>query len=358
MTEIEVDIQHWLTKKLQPEEVGDLVRQAMIKALKGKKSKVLNIGFSFFLSSGQQNLLFQFVFENLWTQPEKWPWAHLMEAILNAPAHIRNQVLPWMLLGSKECLMVSDFAKTRASINPSELGSLASDFLKHMPAWKAERFRKRSEQREKTKQEMMDLIVTFRIQQLYDPERKLLRRLELMYPRDSEVKLLVGEHKKRYAFEILERRLRSHRPSLENPSLAFNPEDETWVKSIAQAHLELGRKSQNLKDDLIVSALMLDLPEVAYDLISQLGPPGEQNWLTLEVLLAVGRHAELLSALDAIELAKASEPETFFATAYFRAQAYYGLGQKEKAIEIMEGLLTSRPDYRSGHTLLNLWRSP
>ncbi|HRO68156.1 MAG TPA: hypothetical protein PL182_11375, partial [Pseudobdellovibrionaceae bacterium] len=68
------------------------------------------------------------------------------------------------------------------------------------------------------------------------------------------------------------------------------------------------------------------------------------------------RLVELLHELARVELLQSEDSETFFATAYLRAQALWGLGQKHAAIEVMESLLASRPQYRSGLSLLSLWR--
>src|SRR5690606_30020977 len=96
--------------------------------------------------------------------------------------------------------------------------------------------------------------------------------------------------------------------------------------------------------------------ETALEIID-LAPIEEEAlaWLRLEALLGCRRFIELLTELTNMEMALSHEPETFFATAYLRAQAFWGLGQKHNAIEVLEGLLASRPHYRAASSLLTLW---
>lgn len=350
LAKLESDIQNWLKKSLSLDQISDLVLKAMLKDHKANKTTSFSSGFTFLLRSGHQRQLFSFVFEHLWADPNLWPWAHMLEAILTTDSEAQFKAIPWLVTGATEFKKTSEFAKNHAHHEALEpLG---------ISRWRAERLTQRKDEINKNKKKLLDHFFTFRSQQLYEPEKKLLHRLELMFPSDPEIRALILEHKKRYALDILQLRLRTKREPLEVLSQSLGEEDQEWVRAAKESHLKLGRDNPDLKKDLLVSALLLDLPNTAYELLEQIPATEDLTWLALEVLLAAGRYAELLDALGPVEVEKSSEAETFFATAYFRAQALYGLGQKQKAIEVMEGLIASRPDYRSADTLLNLWRTP
>lgn len=350
LANLESDIQHWLKKSLSLDQISDLVCKAMLKDLKAKKTTSFSSGFTFLLRSGHKNQLFNFVFEHLWTDPTQWPWAHLLEAVLTSDPEVQFKAMPWLVTGAAEFKKTSELAKNH--VHHETLEPLG------ISRWRAERMNQRKEEINKNKKKLLDHFFTFRSQQLYEPEKKLLYRLELMFPSDPEIRALLLEHKKRYALDILQLRLRAKRDPLETLSQNLSEEDQEWVQAAKDAHLKIGTDNPELKKDLLVSALLLDLPGTAYELLDQIPAREDLTWLVLEVLLAAGRYAELLDALGPIEVEKSSEAETFFATAYFRAQALYGLGQKQKAIEVMEGLVASRPDYRSANTLLTFWRTP
>lgn len=322
----------------------------MLKDLKAKRTTSLATGYTFLLRSEQKNKLFTFVFENLWNTPAEWPWAHLLEALMTADPDTQFKTVPWLVAGAKEFHKLTELAKNHGHHEALESYGIA--------LWRAQRLNQKQEEISQNRKKLLNHFFTFQSQQLYEPEKKLLTRLEVMFPSDPEIKTLSLEHKKRYALEILQHRLHSKREPLESLSQHQGEEDLEWVQAVTRDHLTLGTKNPKLKKDLIVSALLLDLPEMAYELVQQVPTTEDLTWLILEVLLAARRYAELLDALESVELKKSADAETFFATAYFRAQAYQGLGQKQKAIEVMEGLIASRPDYRSADTLLNLWRTP
>jgi hypothetical protein len=47
--------------------------------------------------------------------------------------------------------------------------------------------------------------------------------------------------------------------------------------------------------------------------------------------------------------------ETLLWITYYRAQCYYGLGQIETALAVMEGVLAVKPNFRMASTLHSLW---
>jgi hypothetical protein len=107
--------------------------------------------------------------------------------------------------------------------------------------------------------------------------------------------------------------------------------------------------------DFAVAAYMLESFEDALSLLSFSEETESLIWFRMEVLLKCRRFVELLTDLAKIEILFAHDPETFFATAYLRAQAMWGLGQKHTAIEVLEGLLAARPHYRAASALLSIW---
>jgi hypothetical protein len=117
--------------------------------------------------------------------------------------------------------------------------------------------------------------------------------------------------------------------------------------------------------DFAVSQLMWDNEDGAIHLLDQVLERLKKNhsketvptdWLRAEILLRGRKFVSLLDHLTWLETAYADDPETVFSVQYLRAQALWGLNQKFVAIEIIEGLLQARPDYRTAHALLDQWK--
>ncbi len=207
--------------------------------------------------------------------------------------------------------------------------------------------------------EIRDLLFeelrTWKSQRLREQEIKVLKRLKTKFPSDPDIQSEIEKFKQSQAIETLGSRLRSKRNDKVR-GLQFKEElvqiSEEWEKLILD-YVELHPESTY---DLTIACCFMEDWVTALKLANKAESCAQRDWLELEILLKLGRYIDVLQALHEIELRWAHEGETFFATAYIRAQALYGLGQREKALEILESLLASRPLYRQGVELLHMWR--
>lgn len=205
------------------------------------------------------------------------------------------------------------------------------------------------------KKNYLDQLVTLRTQQLYEQEKNLLGFLQNLYPGDEEVLKELSEHKQRYALEILARRTPLARSyTIEESPLP--PDQRQALEEILKAMKAEVQSAPELAYDFAIAAWMLDAYPEALELLDLAPESDGKNWFRLELLLLNRLFLELLQDLARVELYYAAEPDTFFATAYLRAQAMWGLGQRHIAIEVLESLLSAQPHYRAGSSLLAIWR--
>lgn len=198
-------------------------------------------------------------------------------------------------------------------------------------------------------------MVTLRTQQLYEQEKILLQRLQKLYPGDFEILREAGEHKQRHALEILQKRVPKGRQLKEEDFIEADPELDKALTGLLASLREHAERDPAMALDFAIAAFMFESYEAALDILNF----SEQNtstlWFRLEVLLRCRRFVQVLNELSKVELAYAHDPETFFSTAYIRAQALWGLGQKHTALEVLESLLSSRPHYRAASALHSIW---
>ncbi|MEN0060160.1 MAG: hypothetical protein AAGB31_15080, partial [Bdellovibrio sp.] len=232
------------------------------------------------------------------------------------------------------------------------------NILPTLVEWKMERQTKIQDEYLRNKKVLLDQLITLRTQQLYEQEKNLLQRLQKLYPHDSEILLEAGEHRQRHALEILQRHSPKSSSRLFEDLDPRDPEVEKALAVVLQSLHEQASRYPDMCFDFAVAAFMLEAYEEALSLLSQSEVTSALLWFRLEILLQCRRFVELLSELAQVEVLFAEEPETFFATAYLRAQALWGLGQKHTAMEVLEGLLAARPHYRAASTLMSLWRGP
>jgi hypothetical protein len=207
--------------------------------------------------------------------------------------------------------------------------------------------------------EVRDLLFeelrTWKSQQLREQEMKILTRLKKKFPNDPDILRELEKFKQNQAVEKLGIRLRKKR-SQKIREIQFKEEITQVPIEWENALLEYAKKNPRDSYDLAIACCFMEDWVTALKLNNIAESNVQRDWLELEILLKLNRFIDVLQALYVIEMRWSHDGETFFATAYIRAQALYGLGQKTKALEVLESLLASRPLYRQGAELLHIWR--
>lgn len=300
----------------------------------------------FLLRGGFYKELIEFVLRKWQDKSFPIPWPYFLEAIALSRTEVSADLGAALLKGLDETKARTEASRSRA----------LDGIIPGMKAERADRRLQTLKNYRRQKEVLLEELMTLRTQQLYEHERRVLEKLGKMFPGDPDVEKELRNHKDRYALEILARHSRFQK-HLRTDSFERDPLVEKIKPAMAQLLTEAAVDHRALAADFAVAAATLDLWETALNILALAEDTTSTRWLRLELLLAAGRHVELLQDLSSVEMQEAGDHETFFATAYLRAQAMWGLGQKESAIEIMEALLASVPQYRSGVSLLTLWRA-
>ncbi|MDG0816090.1 hypothetical protein [Bdellovibrio svalbardensis] len=302
--------------------------------------------FARFLNfSGKHQKLVEFILSHLENESFPIPWPYFLEALGHATLDLDEKTVKALLEGIIESGAEAEAARSQA-LNKYEplLGE-----------WRSNRKYKIHKDYLKNKKILLDMLITLRTQQLYEQEKHLLQRLQKLYPDDSDIQRETREHKQRYALEILSRRSPKAREANTDDLEQKDPETEEALRALLSSLLEHAEQDPEMAFDFAIVAFMLESYEAALEILEFSEQTESYLWLRLEILLKCRRFVELLTEVAQVEMLLSHEPETFFATAYLRAQALWGLGQKHTAIEVMEGLLASRPHYRAASALLNIW---
>jgi hypothetical protein len=202
-----------------------------------------------------------------------------------------------------------------------------------------------------------------RLYQLTEQEEQTLLQLVKLFPQDTEVKLLHQAHLEKKADEILIRARvpvagrRYTKKVIEAP----NPETEQFIEKMEKNLLELAEKLQSESPDQIYNltllALQLNLYDLSLQLVEMAPKTFASEWLKAEILFESERFLDLLKHIEMIEATMATTPEATYGALYLKAQAYYGLGQKEMAISLLETLSSKVTSYRSTEALIHEWKN-
>nr|WP_295899962.1 hypothetical protein [uncultured Bdellovibrio sp.] len=344
-TYIELEIQNLLNEIDDLDQVGERLIQHLEASPDHFTQDNIYSLCRFLLKSKYPIKLVNFVLRYVENEHFPIPWPYFLEALGMIGAELDEKTLKALIEGIEEDNAESEAARSQAlNKNIEQLGE-----------WRSNRKYKIHKDYLNNKKLLLEQLITLRTQQLYEQEKNLLARLQKLYPGDSEIRKEVNEHKQRYALEILQRRSPKARTINTEEFAPKDPEVEKALEALMQSLLEHAEQNPEMSFDFAVAAFMLESYETALELLSFSEETTSLLWFRLEVLLKCRRFIELLNELARIEVLLAHEPETFFATAYLRAQALWGLGQKHTAIEVMEGLMASRPHYRAASALISIW---
>lgn len=203
---------------------------------------------------------------------------------------------------------------------------------------------------------LFEELQTWKSQRLREQELKVLARLKKKFPQDLDIENEQKVFKENQALEKMQSRVRDQRKHVK--SLNLPDEKSELPAGLRHSMQTVGEQHVSEFYNLAIFCCFVEDWEWALKMVHQAEPTQSRDWLEVEIGLKLHRYVDVLQGVTAIEHRWAQEPETFFGTSYIKAQAYYGLGKKEKALEILETLLATRPQFRQANELIQLWRNP
>lgn len=330
--------------ELSQEAVADLVVD-FIDSAESLSPDEVHSAFYFLLRAGAYPQFFQMVIKAFKYDKFAIPWDLLIEVLNLSSAPVDQKFLKAIISGI-----------TQENAGPDASRSQRFDrYHQEFKTWRQERATVVNTSIENQKLKLMDQLDYFRSQRLYEQEKRLLAKLFNMYPDDQAIQKLYKAHRERYADEILSKTSR-HKSRTSKINL-IDPEDKIFGKELSDSLKKEALNSPEMAYELAISAFIHEEFESGLEILKNAPQSSEAQWLRLEMMLGAKRFLEIINILPNIENAYSDDSETFFATAYYRALSLWGLGQKDLAIEVMESLLESRPNYRSGLSLLSQWKS-
>ncbi|MNK19545.1 hypothetical protein D3C87_377670 [compost metagenome] len=344
-TYVELEIQSLLNHTESLDQVAEQLISGLENSPENFTAENIQALARFLLQSGLYLPLTEFILRHLDDESFPIPWPYFLEALALSSPEIDSRTARSLLEGIEETESQEEASRSQALDQQEPL----------VGEWRRDRIYKIHKTYRSNKKNLLDQLITLRTQQLYEKEKSLLARLQKLYPNDQDILKEVGDHKQRYALEILARRSPSAHAVPIQDLMAKDEEADQALEVLQEAFFEAAVNNPDMAKDFAVASFMIEGYEAALAIIDLVEQDESMVWLRLEVLLHCRRFIELLNELSHVEVALAHEPETFFATAYLRAQAYWGLGQKHTAIEVMEGLVASRPHYRAASSLLSIW---
>ncbi|MCB0384351.1 MAG: hypothetical protein KDD43_03085 [Bdellovibrionales bacterium] len=192
---------------------------------------------------------------------------------------------------------------------------------------------------------------------MIEEEEKVLALLLRMFPEDSEIQAHHLEFQERWARNVLasQRQGNIDIESLLKGAIKWTKKEEELLALWLEEATKISQNNPQLAYSLCLFFYFIEAYPQAFTILQMAPNTPQRDWLTLELLIECRRFVECLAAVDQVEVAYSDDPETTFSAAYIRARALHGLGQDSQALEILQGIVNVRPNYRSAKTLIHEW---
>jgi tetratricopeptide (TPR) repeat protein len=309
----------------------------------------------FLLSAGRIDLLFKFYLKGLRKNSlGAFPWGHFAEAVKKMEVELPDLVISLIEMGLEaQPDEASAFKSPSVVAAIPKLNNRIQDLRKNYELEKLQ-----------LKSKLMTQLNHNRLYQQSEQEEQTLHQLIKIFPTDIDVKLLHQAHLEKKADEIL---ARVKRPMGLPPTGARrlfeddHPEAQEFTGELKRVLYLLSDKLQTEAPDqiynLAVLAMQFELYDISLELIDAAPRTTASEWLKAEMLFESGRYLELLKHIENIETHANQTAEATYGGIYLKAQAYFGLGQRDIAIRLLESLSDKAPNYRSTQALLHEWKT-
>lgn len=215
---------------------------------------------------------------------------------------------------------------------------------------------KRVEEQKQFKENLIEKFWFLRNQRMTEQAGRVLRRMIELFPEDKELQKIKHDFDEQWARDVLA----THMATLSNEKLdrthtAPSGADTEMLNCFLKEGEKLAVQSRELAADLAVAFWFMEDANRALEILAW-APPGVSNdWMRAEMLVAGRRFVEALELLNQLEVKYIEIPETTFGVSYLRAQCLHHLGQHASALEILQGIVRVRPNYRSANALILEW---
>ncbi len=283
------------------------------------------------------------------------PWPQLAMAISEGLDDDKEKFLRALVKGAKERKAIETLSQIK------ELDSFCDDLIDIRQRQEEDRYL----QYKSKKQLLREELDIARTQQILEQEEAILKKWARLFPKDTENSKEDVIYKERWARKILGEKVHSAKwKQIERDSSTQTETDIEMAKSLfiqMKEQLNKEKHKAHLTSQILNFAIMLqqmDDSQMALKLLEEFMPNHDLKtnhsyyWLLLELYLDCHREIDALAHLEKIEEKYSENPDTMFAISYGRARAMEGIGQKEKAISILRGIVKLRPHYRNAQALL------
>ena len=298
----------------------------------------------FMYQSGLYQLLIQTAISRL-KKKEVVPWAFIIEILASQKMNIPKEKRAFFIEGIIAQDQISSILTSHSwdKTHP-ELVNMKMEVIEQINRDKNHTFIK-----------LMEDLEFIQAQGILKKEEEILKKLKEIDPENPDINEKWLQFREKWGRNIIYQK-KTHSLTKHRISSLPSEKEKKQIEKIAKSVKTILKKTPEKSYDMAVLFSFVGYPYLAIQILKDHMDNVSSEWLYLDLLLQSKLYLDCLSFLDIMEVKYSDDPETTFALIYLRAKAYYGLGKKKKAKDILSDLLKVRPNYRLTHYLLNQWK--
>ncbi len=300
--------------------------------------------FNFGLNAGlYQQLLANFV--ETFHEKTPVPWGQYMTLLNSLSITPNKEVIESVIKGARRQ-------------NNLELLSIVTSwdrYDKRFYEFRCKIEKQRQDEHQNKKQVMIEKIEFYRSQRMMDEEKRALKVLLKMFPNDKTIQEEHEKFQRQWAREVIAQNSRDMSEARIIDQKKPDKEELLIVKCITDEMMKILSRDNKHAYNFAIALKVLAHPIPALKILALADDAWEVEWLKVELFIDSGHFIDCLNAVHDLEVCYAHDPETTFAATYARAKALNGLGQSGPAIDLLQSIVSVRPNYRSAYSLMAEW---
>ncbi len=272
------------------------------------------------------------------------PWSFLIETLSSRKIQVPKKIQRVFLKGIHEQKQIKEMLTSRSwDHNHPELQE-----------WKTQTIQIIFNKKNKNFIKLMEDLEFIQSQGVLQKEEEILKKLKKIDPQNPDIQEKWNQFKEKWGRHIIRKKKQELLTKTTPPSPPPKEELE-FAKKLLSLAKKMLKKQPQLGENLALLFSFIGYPRMAVSLLENQLHSSSSEWLYIDLLLQSQLYVSCLSFADYMEMKYKNNPDTVFALSYTRSKAYYGLGKKQKAKNILKELLKIRPNYRLIYVLLEQW---
>ena len=329
-------IKNFLAKN-DEKELRVQLRKEWIDLYPEEKDQIYN-----FLFHARQHKLFIYLFAvDLQSQIVEIPWVQALSILTRNRISISEEFFKEFAYNFKKQKLIA--------YNPKTMTDMINDLKKKNQQAFMQKVRK-------MKQELIASARIAKSERLMDQYVAYMNELRQISPNEYKVSHIITDQEKQRAMRTISKLSRRREGTRSEAQRISSDEEQFVLEQISKQADELIKSKKVRPSDFAFLFRTLGDHKKAIDFVYQNTNEELKDWQLLDYLFNGKQYVSLLEHCQKLKKKYAQYPDALFSVSYAESVAYWELGEKDKALDLMGQIAAMRPDFKSASETLAQWK--